>query len=129
MAERFAHCTINRPQAKPSVNLSKNLFGMAAAANNGMQAFLTALSSSLTAPKVANFLRGIGLRLASENLLPAGSWPKGANVMDDMMEGTPLSMLSELLAPFAFAGYDVGGGHGRHRVSSGMCQTGAYHNT
>ena len=46
---------------------------MAAAANNGMQAFLTALSSSLTAPKVANFLRGIGLRLASENLLPAGS--------------------------------------------------------
>ena len=78
---------------------------MAAAANNGMQAFLTALSSSLTEPKVANFLKGMGLRLSAENLLPAGSWPKGSNVMDEMMEGTLLSVLSELPAPVTFSTY------------------------
>jgi hypothetical protein len=107
----FAHCTVNRPQAKPSVNLSKNLFGMAAGANNGMQAFLDALVNELSEPKVANFLKGMGLRLSAENLLPAGSWPKGSNVMDEMMEGTLLSVLSELPAPVTFSTYDTGTGH------------------
>ena len=81
---------------------------MAAGANNGMQAFLTALVNELTEPKVANFLKGMGLRLSAENLLPAGSWPKGSNVMDEMMEGTLLSVLSELPAPVTFSTYDTG---------------------
>ena len=68
---------------------------MAAGANNWMQTFLTALVNELTEPKVANFLKGMGLRLSAENLLPAGSWPKGSNVMDEMMEGTLLSVLIE----------------------------------
>ena len=84
---------------------------MAAAANNGMQTFLTALVGELTEPKVANFLKGMGLRLSAENLLPAGSWPKGSNVMDEMMEGTLLSMLSELPAPVTFSTYDTGTHH------------------
>ena len=91
---------------------------MAAGANNGMQPFLTSLVDSLSAPKVANFLKGMGLRLSAENLLPAGSWPKGSNVMDEMMEGTLLSMLSELLAPVAFSTYDTGGSHGAESTAN-----------